>query len=93
MTTIELITEIEAWLSFNNKPSKEEIAKLRKSIKDHLAEQLRIHDVIKSVCDCTSKDLANHFIDCFNIDMDKNTYFFAVADKPNEKGAFLVELK
>jgi len=41
----------------------------------------------------TSKDLANHFIDCFNIDMDKSTYFFAVADKPNEKGAFLIELK
>lgn len=39
------------------------------------------------------KDLANHFIDCFNIDMDKSTYFFAVADKPNEKGAFLIELK
>lgn len=40
----------------------------------------------------TSKDLANHFIDCFNIDMDKSTYFFSVADKPNEKGAFLIEL-
>jgi hypothetical protein len=25
--------------------------------------------------------------------MDKNTYFFSVADKPNEKGAFLIELK
>jgi len=61
MTTIELLTEIEAWLSFNNKPSKEEIAKLRKSIKDHLAEQLRIHDVIKSVCDCTSETFSHHY--------------------------------
>ena len=40
----------------------------------------------------TSKDLANHFIDCFNIDLDKSTYFFSVADEPNEKGAFLIKL-
>lgn len=52
MTSIELLKEIEAWLSFNTEPSKEETAKVRKSIKDHLTEQLRIHDVIKSVCDC-----------------------------------------
>ena len=40
----------------------------------------------------TSKDLANHFIDCFNIDLDKSTYFFSVTDEPNEKGAFLIKL-
>jgi len=40
----------------------------------------------------TSKDLANHFIDCFNIDLYKSTYFFSVADEPNEKGAFLIKL-
>ena len=46
MTSIELLKEIDAWLSFNTEPSKEETAKLRKSIKDHLTEQLRIHDVV-----------------------------------------------
>ena len=45
MTSKELLKEIEAWLSFNTEPSREETAKLRKSIKDHLTEQLRIHDV------------------------------------------------
>ena len=42
MTSIELLKEIESWLSFNTEPSKEETAKLRKSIKEHLAEQLTI---------------------------------------------------
>ena len=46
MTSKELLKEIEAWLSFNTEPSREETAKLRKSIKDHLAEKLRIHDVV-----------------------------------------------
>ena len=47
MTSIDLLKEIESWLSFNTEPSKEETAKLRKSIKEHLAEQLRIHDVVR----------------------------------------------
>ena len=47
MTSKELLKEIESWLSFNTEPSKEEVAKLRKSIKDHLAEQLPIHKVSK----------------------------------------------
>ena len=55
MTSIDLLKEIESWLSFNTEPSKEETAKLRKSIKEHLAEQLRIHDVVgrseQLVCD------------------------------------------
>ena len=46
MTSIELLKEIESWLSFNTEPSKEETAKLRKSIKDHLTEQLSIHDIV-----------------------------------------------
>ena len=44
MTSLELLKEIEAWLSFNTEPSKEETAKLRKSIKEHVTEQLRIHE-------------------------------------------------
>lgn len=47
MTSKELLKEIESWLSFNTEPSKEEIAKLRKSIKDHLAEQLPTRKVSK----------------------------------------------
>jgi hypothetical protein len=46
MTSLELLKEIEAWLSFNTEPSKEETAKLRNSIKEHVTEQLRIHYVI-----------------------------------------------
>ena len=49
MTSLELLKEIEAWLCFNTEPSKDETAKLRKSIKEHVAEQLRIHDVIESL--------------------------------------------
>jgi len=49
MTSLELLKEIEAWLSFNTEPSKEETAKLRKSINDHVNEQLRIHDVIETM--------------------------------------------
>ena len=48
MTSIELLKEIESWLSFNTEPSKEETAKLRKSIKEHLTEQLRIGTVSNS---------------------------------------------
>ena len=46
MTSLELLKEIEAWLSFNTEPSKEETAKLRKTINEHVVEQLRIHDVV-----------------------------------------------
>lgn len=45
MTSKELLKEIESWLSFNTEPSKEETAKLIKSIKDHLTEQLCTYDV------------------------------------------------
>ena len=50
MTSLELLKEIEAWLCFNTEPSKEETAKLRKSINEHVSEQLRLGVVIKSVC-------------------------------------------
>lgn len=36
MTNLELLKEIEAWLCFNTAPSKEEIAKLRETIKNHV---------------------------------------------------------
>ncbi len=51
MTSLELLQEIDAWLSFNNSPSKEQISELRNDIKKHITEQLRIHDVSGSVCE------------------------------------------
>ena len=65
MTNKELLKEIEAWLSFNTEPSREETAKLRKSIKDHLTEQLRIHDVSKSF---TAEEVVNELEDCDTLD-------------------------
>jgi hypothetical protein len=50
MTSLELLKEIEAWLSFNTEPSKEETTKLRKSIEEHVNEQLRLGAVVRSVC-------------------------------------------
>lgn len=47
MTSKELLKEIESWLSFNTEPSREVTAKLRKSIKDHLTEQLPIRGVVR----------------------------------------------
>jgi hypothetical protein len=48
MTSLELLQEIDAWLSFNNSPSKEQIRELRNDIKKHISEQLSIHDVSNS---------------------------------------------
>jgi hypothetical protein len=60
MTSLELLKEIEAWLSFNTEPSKEEIAKLRKSIKEHVTEQCTIPVVV--CCASCFKDIPeNHF--------------------------------
>ena len=55
MESLQLLKEIEVWLCFNTEPSKEETAKLRKSINDHVTEQLNLHNVIKSVCECGEK--------------------------------------
>ena len=50
MTSLELLQEIDAWLSFNNSPSKEQIRELRNDIKKHISEQLNILHVSNSVC-------------------------------------------
>ena len=42
MTSLELLQEIDAWLSFNNSPSKEQISELRNDIKKHISEQLNL---------------------------------------------------
>jgi ElaB/YqjD/DUF883 family membrane-anchored ribosome-binding protein len=51
MESLQLLKEIEAWLCFNTEPSKEEIEKLRKSINDHVIEQLndRITEQLNNV--------------------------------------------
>ena len=46
MTNLELLQEIDAWLSFNNSPSKEQISELRNDIKKHISEQLNIANVV-----------------------------------------------
>ena len=52
MTSLELLQEIDAWLSFNNSPSKEQISELRNDIKKHISEQLNILNVSKPLsCD------------------------------------------
>ncbi len=74
MTSIELLKEIESWLSFNTEPSKEETAKLRKSIKEHLVEQLRIHDVVgqsEQLCQCEDAPI-KHFINNWCDDCQKH---------------------
>jgi len=47
MTSLELLQEIDAWLSFNNSPSKEQISELRNDIKKHITEQLNILHVVQ----------------------------------------------
>jgi hypothetical protein len=51
MTSLELLQEIDAWLNFNNSPSKEQISKLRNDIKKHISEQLNILHVRLSLPD------------------------------------------
>lgn len=55
MTSLELLKEIEAWLCFNTEPSKEETAKLRKSINEHVSEQLRL-DAVEQSFYCDERD-------------------------------------
>lgn len=43
--SLELLKEIEAWLSFNANPSAEETGKLRASINRHIALQRPVGDV------------------------------------------------
>ena len=47
MTSLELLQEIDAWLSINNSPSKEQISELRNDIKKHISEQLNILHVVQ----------------------------------------------
>jgi len=55
MTSLELLQEIDAWLSFNNSPSKEQISELRNDIKKHISQQLRLHDVSVRSEQCNHK--------------------------------------
>lgn len=55
MTSLELLQEIDAWLSFNNSPSKEQISELRNDIKKHLTEQ--------SKCEHKGRRTATEFVE------------------------------
>ena len=86
MTSIELLKEIESWLSFNTEPSKEETAKLRKSIKDHLTEQLSIHDDVSSKR-FTDTDMLNAYIRGFkDADIDESGLGYVKKDLIIENG-------
>jgi len=65
MTSLELLQEIDAWLSFNNSPSKEQIRELRNDIKKHISEQLNILHVSKSF---TAEEVVNELEDCDTLD-------------------------
>ena len=63
MTSLELLQEIDAWLSFNNSPSKEQISELRNDIKKHISEQLNILPVsnrrellLSAICQFTKRN-------------------------------------
>ena len=45
MESLKLLQEIEAWLSFNQEPSKDELTKLQNDINSHVSEQLNKPDV------------------------------------------------
>ena len=63
MTSLELLREIDAWLSFNNSPSKEQISELRKDIKKHLTEQLKCEHKGRR----TATELVEYCEDCKKI--------------------------
>lgn len=48
MTSLDFLQVIDAWLSFNNHLSKEQINELRNSIKNHISDQLNISVVQQS---------------------------------------------
>jgi hypothetical protein len=51
---------------------------------------LRTKSVNDSNLRFTSKDLASHFINCFDLTLMESKYYFNVAETPNEKDAFLI---
>jgi hypothetical protein len=53
MTSLKFLQEIDAWLSFNNSPSKEQISELRKDIKNHIIEQFSNNEVV--LCGCNNQ--------------------------------------
>lgn len=48
MNPLELLKEIDAWLSFNTAPSKEQIASMRQSIQKCIAEQNKMKECLHS---------------------------------------------
>jgi hypothetical protein len=77
MTSLELLQEIDAWLSFNNSPSKEQISVLRNDIKKHISEQLNILHVSNSevaVCDNCHKNPVLRYDQTTGLDLCSDCY-------------------
>ena len=77
MTSLELLQEIDAWLSFNNSPSKEQISELRNDIKKHISEQLNILHVSNNelaVCDNCHKNPVLRYDQTTGLDLCSDCY-------------------
>ena len=77
MTSLELLQEIDAWLSFNNSPSKEQISVLRNDIKKHISEQLNILHVSNNevaVCDNCHKNPVLRYDQTTGLDLCSDCY-------------------
>ena len=77
MTSLELLQEIDAWLSFNNSPSKEQISGLRNDIKKHISEQLNILHVSNNevaVCDNCHKNPVLRYDQTTGLDLCSDCY-------------------
>ena len=77
MTSLELLQEIDAWLSVNNSPSKEQISVLRNDIKKHISEQLNILHVSNNevaVCDNCHKNPVLRYDQTTGLDLCSDCY-------------------
>ena len=77
MTSLDLLQEIDAWLSFNNSPSKEQISELRNDIKKHISEQLNILHVSNNevaVCDNCHKNPVLRYDQTTGLDLCSDCY-------------------
>ena len=77
MTSLELLQEIDAWLSFNNSPSKAQISELRNDIKKHISEQLNMLHVSNNevaVCDNCHKNPVLRYDQTTGLDLCSDCY-------------------
>lgn len=88
MTHLELLNEINAWLDFNNNPSKEQLSEMRETLKEHLNSCAGENDVLHGVMPRIS-----HFTDevgCIYKPDDSN---IDISIKVNEDGILKYAIK